>query len=232
MTAKMDIKYILVETVLNKKDKPVAELIKTSKVGLFKGLRDEVINDDNKPSSFLLLKSKNDELLSLNLDYYNVLSVEKFNGLSKTITYFKASADDQEAAINVLEKTIQEMKMANKMLASSDTLIDTSTYTQVPAKYDSTCNAKGSSGSSTVSKSFVSSHKPSTPYVKPAIKPSVIKRESKIPTKIMLEEMGKKIKQIQEGKYETKLPEIALDPPDSELENDDDEYNARYFVGG
>lgn len=234
MTAETDIKYILVEMVLDKKDKPIAELVKTSKIGLFKGLREEAINDDGTTSSFVLIKNKGDRLLTLNLNYYNILSVERFNGLSKTIHYFRAHNDDQEAAVNILEKIVQEVKLAGNMLASSDALIDTSAYTQIPMKYGDSGDSISqinSSSNGVVDKTGASIHTPSTTYIKPSNKPSIIKRTSKVPTKIILEEMEKKIEQIREGKYEAKLPDIALDPPDSELENEED-YNATYFVGG
>jgi len=238
MTAKEDVKYVLVETVLDKKDKPISELINTCKIGLLKGLKEATINQDDKPSQFLLLKGRKDELLSLNCAYYNVLSIEKFNGLSKTITYFRASKEEQESANAVLEKIIEDMKEAGKMLASDGNIIDTSTYAQIPNSFSSTTVPVKTSapikptGSPLFNNTRCNYNKP-TPVK--SDKPAVIKRKSKVPTKAMLEEMEKKIKLIMQGKYEAELPEIAGDPPGAKsttaADDLEDDYSASYYMG-
>jgi len=240
MTAKNDIKYILVETVLNDKDKPISELVKTSKIGLLKGIQYRVVSTPDKEEPFLLLKSKNDALLSMNLNFHNILSIEKFNDLYKTMTYFRAGDEEQESAIAKILKLTEDFKKAGNTLKSNKELIDTEKYSSVPSTFksgessDSKTTGVGSgTGKSSSIYSPTRSHTParSTSYNKPK-KPTLFKRKSKMPTKAMLELMEEKLKDIRDGKFEPKLPKIALDPPGvNDAVEDDDDYHAAYFQG-
>ena len=238
MTAK-EIKYVLIETVLNNKDKPIAELVKTSKIGLLKGLQYKVVNDPDKEEPFLIMKDRDDSLISVNLNFYNILSIEKFNELYKTIVYFRASDEEQDQATAKVLKIINDFKEADRVLNSNKELIDTSTYSNVPSTFRT-----GDGGSVKVhtgtgsQRSVYTPPRSSTPsrtstsdWNKPK-KPSVIKRKSKI-NKALIDEMEKKIAEIMSGNFKANLPKIAIDPPgvvSTEIE-DDDEYYATYFPG-
>ncbi len=243
MTANANVKYILVEVVRSEEQLPIVDLIKTTQTGLLKGFKEEIINKNSGPSKFLVLKGK-DSLLSMNLAHYNVLSIERFTGASKIITYFRNSKEDQGSARAMLERLIGDFKEQNKMLNSDDSLIDTEVYSHVPT------DMKPSTDTNRVTSQFGSTssiynkqqnHTTTTNYTRSVVKtkkPTVLERKGKAPSKTMLEEMEQKIKQIQTGDFKADLPEIAgdIDVEEEEAENGEagkgKGYDARFYMAG
>jgi hypothetical protein len=239
MTANANVKYVLVEMVRSEENLPIVDLIKTTQVGLLKGFKEEIINKSGSPSVFLVLKGK-DSLLSMNLAHYNILSVERFTGISKIITYFRNSAEDQSAAESMLEKLVEDFKKQNKMLTSDDSLIDTKVYTDVPTDLKSaTDTSKITRQTRSVSNVYnQQNHATHTRSVVKTKKPAILERKGKAPSKAMLDKMQEKIKQIQTGDFKADLPDIAGDPEVEEEEAETGQagkgknYDARFYMAG
>jgi len=241
MTAK-DIKYVLVETVLNDKEKPISELVKTCKIGLLKGVQYKTVNDPEKEEPFLLLKDKDDSLITVNLNFYNILSIEKFNDLYKTMTYFRASEEEQNQALSKVLDTIKIFQDMDQVLGSNKDLIDTSKYSSVPAKFKtgdgSGISVQSGSNSAAKGSSIYTQTNPTTSRTTTSSwntpkKPTVIKRKSKV-DKALLDTMESKLAEIMKSDYKANLPKIALDPAgvvETGKYDDEDEYYAAYFSG-
>ena len=231
------IKYVTIEMIKNNEKNLVAKSIQA---GLFKGIRLEQIDQTEgaTPDVFILIQIEEKTLLTLCLKYYNVLSLERFDGATKTVTYFRASEEEQEKAFDKAAEIVNELHEAGRTVSDDAKIIDVGTYIQVP---DAIKVSESSSKLSTVSKhSTISRSKSSYNVHKPKEKePSVIKRTTKKPTKAMLTAMSKRIKDIADGTLTLELPEVEGDTEEEITEatsttaaGTDDEYNPDYFMCG
>lgn len=221
------IKYVTMEMIRNNEKNLVAKSILT---GLFKGIRIEQLNqaEDAEPDTFMLMQIKEKTLLTLCLKYYNILSLEKFDGTTKILNYFRASPEDQEKAFDAAATIVNELHSAGRTVADDAKIIDVGTYTQVPALIETpdTSTKSTTTGKKTT---IVKSH---TTYKPKEKEPSVIKRTTKKPTKAMLGIMAEKIKAISEGTLEVKLPEIEGDTEEEKetATTGDEDYDSDYFL--
>ncbi len=232
------IKYIVAEAI--KADEK--NLISTSiELGLFQGVLHKKLHKSSKEAEpFLLLKSKDNSLKTLCLHYYNILSLERFDGITKIVTFFRAGKEDQEKAQEMATDLVEQMRKANRTLASEDEMIDVSTYSEVPPVMGATKTeiSGGAASSRFNSRSTVGQgtgvvHHHRAP-IKKVIAPTLFKRKGKKPSKAILDTMNDKIQQIAAGTYKPVLPEIKGDAEEklSPAVFDQDEYDASYFHHG
>lgn len=233
------IKYVTIEMIKNNEKNLVARSIQA---GLFKGIRLEQIDQTEgaTPDVFILIQIEEKTLLTLCLKYYNVLSLERFDGATKTVTYFRASEEEQEKAFDKAAEIVNELHEAGRTVSDDAKIIDVGTYVQVPDAIkvsESSSKLGAASKQSTIisrSKSSYNVHKPKEK------EPSIIKRTTKKPTKAMLAAMSKRIKDIADGTLTLELPEIEGDTEEEQTEatsttttaGADNEYNPDYFMCG
>ena len=237
-----ELKYIIVEAV--KADEK--NLIPTSiETGLFQGMKNERLHASaSEPELSLLLRNKDDVLRILCLTYYNIVSLERFDGSTKVTTYFRASGEDQKKAQEMAQTLVNELKLAQRTMRSDEDIIDIGTYTLVPEKFGvkktEDSNSTGTTysrfqgqgqGKSNLTKSTTGTtvHKP---YVKKEPEPLIFRRTGKKPTKVALQKMQEKIVQIAAGELTIPIPEIEGDAEEKKNSAINDDYAAEYFHCG
>lgn len=229
------IKYVTIEMIKNNEKNLVAKSIQT---GLFKGIRFEQLDQTKgaDPDVFILIQVEEKTLLVLCTKYYNILTLERFDGITKTITYFRASDEEQEKAFDLAAEIVNELNEAGRTLLDDAKIIDIGTYAQTPEVIKVTESSKSLTDvgkSSTISKASKSTH---SHVQKPKEKkPTAIKRTTKKPTKAMLHKMTETIKAIADGTLTLELPEIEGDTEEEKTEaatGGSEDYAADYFMCG
>ena len=214
-TKTTDIEYVYVEMVLNQDDK--YEIVP----GLLQGIKVK------EGSTFVLLHGKKDITNITNLKFYNVMTVEVLYKDHKDMTYFTISAEDQKAALGILNNIYEELLKNNLALEKDGDLINIKGYTNVPEEYyeGTIKNIKDKSthiqyngvGNFANNRSFQTLNK------KKELVPSIFSRaESKKPSKNSLVIMQTKIDQINLGKFEQELPETLKDVDETNLYDETD----------
>lgn len=232
-----DLKYVIIELIENDQKKAVSESIK---VGLLKGIKPHRQKED-KSDVIIVLEDKDEVLNLLNLKLYNILSLQKSDGITKISNYFRASEEDQSMAFDIIAKIMTDMHEAGRTDKNDSNLLDLTTYSDLP---DDFANTKIEDKTSTKNSSPVY-NKPATPArstiggkkvvapVEPKVEPKYFKRGSKKPTEEALKEMEKRIKDIASGKFKVELPTIEGDDEETViLDDDDNEYHASYMYHG
>lgn len=195
--------------------------------GLFKGLVEE------SGINFLWIKTPSTVVRGCNLEYYNVLSVEVYDGVIKALTFFKAEEDEQrkaEGLINEIFKCFEDMR-----LEEDHRLIDVDKYSDIPECFGKNTGRTANKPARTIHTSDVQTfHKQGNNtgtatsvnnnkhFVKNSPEACFFKRKGRKPTKKMLEELDKKLDLIMEGEYNPEFPEIKND------DNNEKEYTSGY----
>lgn len=221
-----DIKYVLIEMIENDMTKMSADSIIS---GVFKGVR---VYDPPKEEMLILLEDKKKEVTHLlNTKRFNVLSMQKFDGYTKILHCFRATPEDQEAALNKIADVIEELNKADRTIDGDDNIIDTSTFTDIPEDITVIKNVSDSSATSTASKgsSIYTGNRqytaPNRTVVNRDPEPKFFKR-NKAANKEVLEKMEQRILEIKAGTYQLKLPVIKGDDIEVASSSNDDDYNS------
>lgn len=203
ITIPEDIKYISVELVDKSSLRKDCEIIS----GLFKGLA--TLEDNNIEQLFVLIIGKEEDTTNIyNTKYYNIVSVTILGEDTKAITYFTIDDTDQNKAIELLKSVIIVMEKDKRMLEFDPDIIDMATYTDTPDNIGDVSKTHLCSKTDT-SVNVANNY---TPYEKKEPSPSVIKRtRTKKRTKKELLDMVNKVKDVKNGIFIVKLPEIMED---------------------
>jgi hypothetical protein len=234
------IKYVVIELIKANETKLLSSSII---VGLFKGLRVENMTDEKneeKEQLFILLEDKDKALIAKALDFYNIMSFEVYDGATKVLSFYRASKEDQVTAFDQAAQIINELHAAQRTLVDDESVIDISTYSNIPAVFGTGVISKSSAGTQTSSrfngtgnnKSSIHTPHGNTRWQKKEPAPSLIERAGKKPTKAAMDAMREKVIQLGSGDYTVTLPEIEGDDDDEPIVgvNDyDGEYSAQYF---
>jgi hypothetical protein len=231
------IKYALIEMIKNNETKLVATSIV---VGLFKGIKCEAAStaEDAKQQVFILLEEKDKAIRALALDYYNIMSLEKYDGMERTVTFFRASEEDQNAAFDMAANIVNELHVAERTVKSDENIIDITTYTEIPAVYGTSLEsreantAKSHIGGLNTTRSTVQNNHVGTVYKKKEPEPFFFKRKGRALAQKTLETMRNKVLQIAIGQYEPVLPEIDGEEGEEDFSMSDDDYRAQYLCCG
>lgn len=174
--------------------------------GLFKGIKNEI------EDSFLWIKSGNTIAKSCNLKYYNVLSIETYDGDVRTFTFFMADENEQKEAHEALKGVFNGF--AHILDERDPELIDVSKFTDVPENFGSHTSGKifksGTSvpyGTSAYNRSQQTNYS-SSAFIRKEPEPFPFKRGTKKPTKAALKKINKKLDLIVKGEYKYELPLI------------------------
>lgn len=175
--------------------------------GLFKGIKSTSTID------FLWVKTGNSVARSCNLEFYNILSIETYDGDVKTFTFFMADEEEQKKAREAIDNVTAKLKYA--IDGEDNELIDVEKFTDVPDNFGShssnnknfnkTANVVGSTGYNPTGLYNKTDY---TPYKRRDPEPFPFKRDTKKPTKAALRKMRSKLDMIMKGEYEYKLPEV------------------------
>ncbi len=232
-----DLKYVIIELIENDQKKAVSESIK---VGLLKGIKPHK-QKGNESDVIMILEDKDGVLNLLNLNMYNILSLQKSDGITKISNYFRANDDDQSMAFDIVAKIMTGMHEAGRTDKNDSNLIDLTTYSDLPddfasTKVDDKASAKSESpiynNPSPLGQSNAGVGRKVVAPVVPKVEPKYFKRGSKKPTEEALIEMEKRIKDIASGKLKVELPSIEGDDEETVILEDDDEYSASYRYHG
>lgn len=206
--SKEKLRYVIVELVAERGSASSIEK------GLFKGLKREFNQD------FIWIRTNSEVVRACNLAFYNILSIESYNGDVRRFTFFQASIDEQKMARNAIKSVLLAL---DDRVSKASGLIEASKYTDVPDNFGSTnknhmprtsaahtpsCN-KPSIYTPTGSPAFghdYYDHMHS--YEKKEPEPLPFKRKSRKPTKAALKKLNAKLNLIDKGEYEYEMPEI------------------------
>lgn len=213
-------KYVYVEMIINKKDKH--DVV----AGLFKGMYKH-----KDGTEFILLHGLKDSTNMLNIDLYNVLSIEELSDGYRNMAYFTIEKSEKKKSLEKVDKLYKSMLEAGLNIDNDKKIIDINKYRDVPKEYvqgkpldggittgggtynQSHCGYSRTGASDDYSVNNTSKKDP---------EPTVIKRTSgKKPSKSDLKLMEEKINKIMENEYEPKLPETKGKCLD---DDDDDDY--------
>lgn len=175
--------------------------------GLFRGIKGEA-------EEFLWIKSGSAVSKACSLGYYNVLSIETYDGDVRTFVFFMAGEDEQKEARRALDDVFS--KFSHILDEEDSGLIDVSKFTDVPTNFGSHSSGKVISKSAVHSNNVLGydsvyqrgNHQNSSTYVRKEPEPFPFKRETRKPTKVALRKMGEKLDLIMKGEYKYKLPQI------------------------
>jgi len=208
------------------------------KVGLFRGIkvRSNKIKGETKILKLILtgFEGKENDLTGYNADMYNVLSLKMMHGDTKELIVFKATEADQTVAMEMLNTALDEFKEEKRMVDNDSEIVDIKTFKDVPAEFrDGTTQSKttnvgtahktssyggiynhGSYNSEEWKKKEEERKKEKERQEKLRWTPTLIKRESDLPTLKVLNAMRKKVNAIAKGEYKVELE----DPDKSEKE--------------
>ena len=207
--------YVLVEMV--NKDKVAKKQVKYAKDmerGLFSGIM-VYLFDDNSTKVYIVLDTAGDEITLLDLDYYNILSIELFDGIVREYLFVRDTDEDQEKAFVELTDLVTGLATAKRTLPGLD-LVDVSTYTDLPSNFTDPIDTKttdkttsfGSNVGNKTNKTTQTTKYPlangNTTYNNQANvrKATFFKRVSDNPQLVLLNAMAKNLKEIQEEMYD------------------------------
>jgi hypothetical protein len=245
---KKELRYAVVETITG------SESDHTVCKGLLRG------SAKVDGSEFLSMETKEDGksvCLMVNMSKFNLLSLEYFDGASRTYLYFRATEEDQKLAKGCLDELIDSLERF--AYEENKRIIDSSKYTDVPSCVVGSKNSVSRHGSVGTSikrlgnRENIADRSPSQAktaefqkgyshsaqpnwwndskhgLAKKDPTAAVIRRKSRRPSKKFLEEMRKKMEMIAKREYEPSLPKIAGD--DEEVEESDDlsEEESKYY---
>ena len=233
-----DLKYVIIELIENDQKKAVSESIKA---GLLKGIKPHK-QKGNKSDVIIVLEDKDGVLNLLNLNMYNILSLQKSDGITKISNYFMSNEEDQSMAFDIIAKIMTDMHEAERTDKNDSNLIDLTTYSDLPDDFASTKIEDKTSTKNTSpvhnkpiapARSTIGNDRKVVAPVVPKVEPKFFRRGSKKPTEEALREMEKRIKDIASGKLKVELPSIEGDDEETViLDDDDNEYHASYMYHG
>ena len=200
-----DIRYIMMELL---PDSAIVKVDNKYETGLFAGMdyiENKKIKTDGKPTiDTMIVLKKNNETVSLDMDFYNILSIKTYDGKSTDLLLFKDSVEDQELAMLYIDEYLTEMAKAGKM-TNNPNVIDTERYTDIPKDYNTIVTSHNVTSSKSCS-SVYSKGSSTTTYTKPAetvvktVTPLLIKR-LKPPVPGNLDQMKELVAQIRAKTY-------------------------------
>lgn len=210
-------KYAIVEIALERNN------VRHIERGLFRGLR---LEENNPTYIWLRTEKKYDKMCCL-LNY-TVVSVETYDGQTKTSVFFMADSGEQDEAKLLLTSLKENLKFLTR--EDDPEIIDTDKYENVPKDFGGTgIITKVSNHKSDVSeysRQRVAGFQ-GTGYQKPIYtpkkdpEPSTFKRKARRPSKAALGKLDAKLDLIAKGEYKYKLPKIK----NEDKEEDDDGAN-------
>lgn len=218
------IKYVAVEVI---KD----GIAKASNVecGLYMGIIKK-LDKDKVERKFLALVVSDASVRLLNMDKYNIMTIDAVDEESRYMTVFTKDDEDQAAAVLLLNE-ITEKLTDEKRLYPNDPhkeIIDIDTYEDYPPAVLESDNLTGESTSSKSSADTTKSHTGGTSgttnynqgstYTKQEPTVSSIKRKGKLPKKEKLDTMRDKVRRLAEGTFELK----ALPIPECDKETEEE----------
>jgi len=234
MTTARRLKYLGVEMLKN-------DATKSSKpeVGLFRGIRTRTDGEgeNTKVLRMVILgtKDKESEIVALNLDIFNVLSLKMLYGDTKELIVFKANDVDQKKAADLLKVALEEFQKEKRMVDNDPEIVDIGTFEDVPKEFFSVEEKKvgavggvgqgynygNTYGHGTNNQNSEWKKKEEERKKQKALEdemrqtPTLINREKKeeLPAVKVLNIMKKKIAAIASGEYEFKLEDP--DPKDT-----------------
>jgi len=214
-------KYCIVEVI--KKDGKSNEIGR----GMYRGWKDKEAPKEGAEAKestigFLYISKTTRATESFNMDFYNILSIEVFDGVNKTFTFFMADEIDQAQAVKIMRDVHESLEpIADE---KDKDFIDTEKYTDVPKDLGGTGvvtlphNTRRTGSAAVGHGHGAGGHNRqnyysdgSTYYSRKDPEPTFFKRKARKPTKIALAKMAAKIDEIAAGTYKQKLPKTKED---------------------
>jgi hypothetical protein len=219
-----NLKYAIVELIA---EKGAAESVECC---LLRGISGDV--DGN----FLWAVTNKKTSRSYNLDYFNILSLATYDGITKKFYFFMADKDEQDQAKKLVEQAYECLK--KKAAAEGTTLLDVSKFESVPDNFDKIDRGSKRIASPTHSQTGAPSVGGQDYYNKNRTagfhtaadskyddywnrdpEPFFWKRKTRKPTKKALEKMREAIQRIAKGEYEFEPKAIKGEKEEREKES-------------
>lgn len=200
---KKELHYVIVELV---GEKGAANSIEK---GLFQGIKSTGTSD------FLWMKTGNNMARSCNLQFYNILSIQTYDGDVKAFTFFMANKEEQKKAREDIDNIFN--RLGHVLNDKDPKIVDVKKYIGIPKNFGNHDNKIPTKPNITmgppVNKVHITGRNTDpynhSAYVRRDPEPFPFERNTKKPTKIILKKMGEKLDLIMKGEYEYRLPEIS-----------------------
>jgi len=192
--------YVIIETV--------AENGKAASIerGLFKGLNS--VGD----GTFLWIKTSDSGKVSksCNLSYYNILSIETYDGTTRCFTFFRKGKKEQKKGLVAITE-IYDILKEKILLKDDDYMLDTDKYRDIPKNLE--VGSKGIIGrgirpAAAATNLYGNSSYTAPVYQRKDPEPTAFKRRSKKPTEDSLATLNGKLDLITKGEYIAEFPKV------------------------
>jgi hypothetical protein len=219
--------YVLVEAV--NKEKVRNKEIKTAKdidKGLFEGILVHLYPNDSTRTYIVLSTAANKTVL-VDTEFYNILSIEAYDGMTREYLFCRDTEEDQIAAFSELSDLLNVLTSAGRTVDGFD-LVNLACYTDLPKHFTDNINSvdsKTDNAAVTIGGAYSARHQ--TGFIKKdtAVSynntqtaadsntsgrkvPTFFTRKSKLPHWKTLDQVKNKLKALATGeKIEAPLPE-------------------------
>lgn len=229
------VKYVGLEMICNKSDK----------YEVHSGLLKSVYGDED--DQFIAIQTTKNAMIALNLDHYNILTIEFVKEGYKHMSILTEDAVDQKSGIKLVTELYAGLLEAGMGMSEDSEVIDVVKYTDVPGTYaisSDTAQQKDSATSQTTS-SIHKTQQTHAGYTPPTttttttfpkvetkeLVPALMTRTtSKKPTKAQIASLEEKLDMIKAGTYVAELPPTVEGTATDVDENDP--YNKGIYGGG
>ncbi|HLD89604.1 MAG TPA: hypothetical protein VI911_01050 [Patescibacteria group bacterium] len=200
--------YVLVEMV--NKDKARNREVKTAKdieKGLFEGIMVHLY-PNNSTRVYVVLSTAPNKTVLLDTEFYNVLSIEAYEGTTREYLFWRDTEEDQKAAFSELSDLLNVLINSGKTIPGFD-VVDLTCYTDLPKHFmaETTNNTTKVHSSTNVSNVSSTPAYSNTVYNKGTVvsvsgtkTPTFFTRKSKPPHWKTLEQIKSKLKDLAGGK--------------------------------
>jgi len=181
-------------------------------------------------------KEKETDLTALNMEVYNVLSLQLMYGDTTELIVLKNNQADQEKAMELLRKALKELQDEKRMVDNDPEIVDITTFKEVPKEFfikkeeKKVTTTHSYNGGAYGWDGYNYNHNNTTDWEKTRKEreekkkkeekmrwtPTLIKRDGKLPEMKFLNAMKKKVAMIAAGDYE-----FELEDPDPEGASED-----------
>lgn len=205
------VKYVALEMICNKSDK----------YEVHTGLLKSVYGDEN--DQFIAIQTAKNAMVALNLDHYNILTIEFIKEGYKHMSILTEDAVDQKGGIKLVTELYAGLLETGMGMSEDSEVIDVAKYTEVPGVYaisDATQQKGGVVTQTTTTPSIHKSQQTYPGYIPPTtttttytkvepkeLVPTLMTRTAgKKPSKAQIASLEEKLDMIKAGTYVAELP--------------------------
>jgi len=167
-------------------------------------------DDKDNVIPFLAVVNSANSIRLYNLNEYKVITLDILDDATRYMTVYTNTVDDQDAAIDMIDQLVEQMKEAGRLMANDthNELIDVERYENMPDAVlegsnlsDKTKSGNNSSTNNSSNQQSTITNTTTTTYVKKIPTVLSVKRKGKLPSSDRLSAMRDKVVQLALGEF-------------------------------